>query len=65
MFGFVSKKKLLRIIEKLNAYNSTDKACGVKDFYFRCGVYNATDYICHKLNICGARMDGGADNETD
>ncbi len=51
MFGLISKKKLLKIIEELGKNNDTAKANGVNDFYFRCGVANAVNYICSKLKL--------------
>lgn len=51
MFELITKKKLLKILEELSESNGTDKADGVKDFYFRCGVANAINYICHKLKL--------------
>lgn len=51
MFGLITKKKLLNILEELRKSNDTEKAGGVKEFYFRCGVANAVNYICHKLKL--------------
>lgn len=51
MFGLISKRKLLKILEELNKNNDTVKANGVNDFYFRCGVANAVNYICHKFKF--------------
>ena len=57
MFGLISKKKLQEILEFLYKNNDTEKPTGgtgeeiVRDFYFRCGVANAVDYIGYKLNI--------------
>lgn len=51
MFGLISKKKLVEILKELNKNNDTAKANGVNDFYFRCGVANAVNYICHKFKF--------------
>ena len=62
MFGLISKKKLLKIIEELDKNNDTAKASGVNDFYFRCGVANAVNYICHKFKFnYYAQVDVGND----
>ena len=51
MFGLITKKKLLKILKELDKNNDTAKANGVDDFYFRCGVANAVNYICHKFKL--------------
>lgn len=51
MFGLITKKKLLEILKELDKNNYTAKADGVNDFYFRCGVANAVNYICHKFKL--------------
>ena len=51
MFGLITKKKLLEILKELDKNNDTSKADGVKDYYFRCGVANAINYICYKLKL--------------
>ena len=51
MFGLITKKKLLKILKELDKNNDTAKANGVDDFYFRCGVANAVNYICYKFKL--------------
>lgn len=57
MFGFVSKKKLLEILEFLYKNNDTEKPIGetgearINSFYFRCGVANACNAIASQLNL--------------
>lgn len=51
MFGFIAKKELLKILEELRKNNCTDKATGMCEFYYCCGVANAINYICHKLKL--------------
>lgn len=71
MFGLISKKKIISIIESLNDSQDTGEATDINDLYWRCGNGNAINYICYKLGIAnpcapnaspGARMDGGEGN---
>lgn len=57
MFGLISKKKLLEILEFLYENNDPEKLIGetaearVRNFYFHFGVANAVNYIGYKLNL--------------
>ena len=62
MFGLITKKKLLKILKELDKNNDTAKANGVDDFYFRCGVPNAVNYICHKFKF-NYYAQGDVDND--
>lgn len=68
MFGFVSKRKIAKVIRDLQWSQDSRNASDLNDFHWRCGNGNAINYICHKLGIANpcnpggencARMDGG------
>lgn len=50
-FGYISEKSLIDAAVTLYERNDTANAHDYKDFYFRCGVSNATGYICRKFGI--------------
>lgn len=51
MFGFISKKKLIKEVVRLYQENDTDYARGVNDFYYRSGNANALDAFCNRLGL--------------
>lgn len=57
MLGFVSKKKLAKVINELYWYHDTDKVNGtttgdnIKDYYYNCGCANVCNYICKKFKL--------------
>ncbi len=56
MFGFISKKKVIKAIEHItNEYNDVNKApkgFGRKNYYYyACGNMNAANYVAWKIGI--------------
>lgn len=51
MFGFISKKKLYKEVNKLYQLNNAEKAYSNKDWYFRCGCANVCNYLQSKFNL--------------
>lgn len=51
MFGFISKKKIVKEIIKIYENNTTERACNEKDFFYRLGNANSLNALCAKFNI--------------
>ena len=51
MFGYISKKKLIKEAVDIYLKNDTGNANGKEDFYYRSGNANALNYLCYKLDI--------------
>ena len=51
MFGFISKKKLVKEAVQIYALEETSKAHSHDDFMYRCGNANALNYLCSRLGI--------------
>lgn len=70
MFGFISKKKLIKEAVRLYNLESTERASDEKDLYFRMGNANALNFLCSQFGVnlvkiiserktnCGADMRG-------
>lgn len=51
MFGFISKKKLIKEVVRLYQENDTGCARGTINFYYRSGNANALDALCNRLGL--------------
>lgn len=51
MFGFISKKKLIKEAIRILLLEDTDKAIDAGDFRFREGVNNGLSALCYRLGI--------------
>ncbi len=51
MFGLITKKKLIAILNDLSWSQDERKARDANDIYWRWGNVNAINYICHQLGF--------------
>ena len=51
MFGFISKKKLVKVAVDTYIKNGSDKDMTMEQFRFQCGVANGLGYLCSRFGI--------------
>lgn len=51
MFGFISKKKLIKVAVDTYLKNDTSNDVDINEFRFRCGVANGLGYLCSRFGI--------------
>lgn len=51
MFGFISKKRLIKVAVDTYYKNHSDNDVSMEEFRFQCGVANGLGYLCSRFGI--------------